>query len=111
MGVAGLLKSELFGLRSTVDSETRRRLDRRNYLYALAEERSPQEDSELTLLSEQLSDLGFASDFRDPYFALFVKRMAKHTQFHKEVLTHEEQKRQDEAADEIIAEILEQEEQ
>jgi len=35
MGIAGLLKSELFGLRSTVDSETLRRLDRRNYLFAL----------------------------------------------------------------------------
>ena len=30
MRVAGLLKSELFGLRSTVDSETLRRMDRRN---------------------------------------------------------------------------------
>lgn len=35
MGISGLLKSDLFGLRSTVDSETLRRLDKRNYLFAL----------------------------------------------------------------------------
>ncbi len=106
MGVTGLLKSELFGLRSTVDSETRRRLDRRNWLYALGPKRTKAQDEELTRLSDELSDLGFASDFRDPYFALFVQKMALRTKFHKDILSPEEQKEQDAIADEIIDEIL-----
>jgi predicted ATPase len=46
MGVTGLLRSELFGLRATVDSETRRRLDRRNFLFAVGDNRSQAEDKE-----------------------------------------------------------------
>ena len=106
MGFAGLLKSELFGLRSTVDTETRRRLDHRNYLYALGNKRTKAQNAELTKLSEELSELGFASDFKDPYLELFVKQMALHTQFHKDVLTPEEQAAQDKAAGAIIDKIL-----
>lgn len=106
MGVAGLLKSELFGLRSTVDSETLRRLDKRNNLFALDGERTQAQDKKLAQLSDELSDLGFASDFKDPYFEMFVKKMAVHTKFHKEVLSPEEQREQDEIADKIINEIL-----
>lgn len=111
MGVTGLLRSELFGLRATVDTETRRRLDRRNFLFALGDNRSRAEDEELTRLSNELSDLGFAtSDFKDPYYAMFVKKMALHTKFHKDTLTPEEQKDQDALANEIIEEILREEE-
>jgi predicted ATPase len=106
MGVTGLLKSEMFGLRSTIDSETQRRLDRRYYLFALDKQRTQEQDAELSLLSKELSDLGFASDFKDPYFAQFVRKMALHTKFHKETLTPEEQQEQDAIADEIIDEIL-----
>jgi predicted ATPase len=109
MGFAGLLKSELFGLRSTVDSETLRRLDKRNYLFALGRKRTQTQNQELAQLSDELSDLGFSSDFKDPYFEMFVKKMAIHTKFHKETLTVDEQKEQDQIADEIIDEILKQE--
>jgi predicted ATPase len=106
MGFAGLLKSELFGLRSTVDTETRRRLDHRNYLYALGNKRSKSQDAEMARLSEELSELGFASDFKDPYLEMFVKQMALRTEFHKDVLTPDEQAAQDQAASAIIDRIL-----
>ncbi|WNM63550.1 AAA family ATPase [Candidatus Nitrospira neomarina] len=109
MGVSGLLKSDLFGLRSTVDSETLRRLDRRNYLFAKGNERTSEENNELARLSDELSDLGFAKDFKDPYYALFVSKMARHTKFHKETLTPAEQQEQDAIADAIIDEILREE--
>lgn len=114
MGVTGLLRSELFGLSATVDSETRRRLDRRNYLFAVSRQRplTSAEDKELTKLSDELSDLGFAtSDFNDPYYAMFVSKMALHTKFHKDILTPEEQQEQDAIAEEIINEILREEEE
>lgn len=110
MGVTGLLKSELFGLSSTLDSETERRLFRRNALFAL-DTRTPEQEQELKKLSDELADLGFAnSDFKDPFYAMFVRKMAKHTQFHKPDLSPEELAAQDALADEIINEILQESE-
>lgn len=106
MGVTGLLKSDLFGLASTLDIETERRLFRRNALFA-QDKRTAAEEAEMRRLSQELADLGFAnSDFKDPFYARFVKKMAKHTRFHKPVLSAEELAEQDAIADEIVAEIL-----
>jgi hypothetical protein len=106
MGVSGLLKSEIFGLSSTVDLETQRRMNRRNLLFALGKKRTKEEDLELTKLSEELADLGFAQDFRDPMYALFVQKMALKTKFQKEILSPEEQAEQDRIAEEVISQIL-----
>lgn len=109
MGVTGLLKSELFGLTSTLDIETERRLFRRNELF-VKQPRTAEEDAELTRLSAELSDLGFSTaDFRDPDYALFVRRMAEHRKFRKPTLSPEEQAEQNKVADEIIDEILREE--
>jgi len=109
MGVTGLLKSELFGLSSTLDIETERRLFRRNELFVKSP-RTPEEDTELSRLSAELADLGFSTaDFRDPDYALFVRKMAQHRRFRKPVLTAEEQAEQDAIADSIIDEILREE--
>jgi hypothetical protein len=109
MGVTGLLKSELFGLSSTLDIETERRLFRRNELF-VKQPRTVEEDAELVRLSAELSDLGFSTaDFRDPDYALFVRRMAHHRRFRKSTLSPEEQAEQNRLADEIIDEILREE--
>lgn len=109
MGVTGLLKSELFGLASTLDIETERRLFRRNELFVKSP-RTIDEDAELTRLSSELADLGFSTaDFRDPDYALFVRKMAQHRRFRKSVLSPEEHAEQDRIADEIIDEILREE--
>jgi len=109
MGVTGLLKSELFGLSSTLDVETERRVFRRNELF-VKPQRTAQEDEELSRLSAELADLGFSvADFRDPDYALFVRKMAQHRRFRKPELTPEEQAEQDRIADEIIEEILREE--
>ncbi|EMM7670206.1 AAA family ATPase [Citrobacter freundii] len=109
MGVTGLLKSDLFGLSSTLDIETERRLFRRNELFVLSP-RSLEEDEELSRLSAELADLGFSTaDFRDPDYAMFVRKMAQHRRFRKPVLTPEEQAEQDTIADLIIDEILREE--
>lgn len=111
MGVTGLLKSDLFGLSSTLDAETERRLHRRNYLFSLDALRTQEENDELTRLSAELADLGFSNaDFKDPYYAMFVRKMAQHTRFHKQALSPAEQAEQDAIADEIIREILAQQE-
>lgn len=109
MGVTGLLKSELFGLSSTLDIETERRLFRRNELFVKSP-RTADEDVELTRLSAELADLGFSTaDFRDPDYALFVRKMAQYRKFRKPTLTPEERAEQDRIASEIIDEILREE--
>jgi hypothetical protein len=109
MGVTGLLKSELFGLSSTLDIETARRLSRRNELF-VKEGRTAEEDAELTHLSAELSDLGFSTaDFRDPDYAMFVRKMAEHRRFRTPVLSPQEQSEQNAIADQIIDEILSEE--
>ncbi|EPF66384.1 AAA family ATPase [Pseudomonas syringae] len=109
MGVTGLLKSELFGLSSTLDIETERRLFRRNELFVKSP-RTSEEEAELSRLSAELADLGFSTaDFRDPDYALFVRKMAQHRRFRKAVLTPEELAAQDAIADSIIEEILSEE--
>lgn len=106
MGVTGLLKSELFGLSSTLDVETERRVFRRNELF-VKQGRMAGEDEELSRLSAELADLGFSvADFRDPDYALFVRKMAQHRRFRKPELSPEEQAEQDRIADEIIEGIL-----
>lgn len=102
MGVTGLLKSDLFGLSSTLDTETERRLFRRNELFVKST-RTGEEDAELSHLSTELADLGFATtDFRDPDYALFVRKMAQHRKFRKPTLTPGEIAEQDRIADAII---------
>ncbi|MDS7695174.1 AAA family ATPase [Acinetobacter soli] len=109
MGVTGLLKSELFGLSSTLDIETERRLFRRNELFVKSY-RTVEENIELSRLSDELADLGFSTaDFRDPDYALFVRKMSQHRRFRKPTLTLEEQAEQNRIADEIIEEILREE--
>jgi predicted ATPase len=106
MGVTGLLKSDMFGLSSTLDVETERRLFRRNELFVKVP-RTPEEEAELSRLSAELADLGFSTaDFRDPDYALFVSKMAKHRRFRKPTLTPEERADQDRIAEEIIEQIL-----
>lgn len=110
MGVTGLLKSELFGLSSTLDIETERRLKRRNDLFVKSP-RTADEEAELTCLSTELADLGFSNaDFRDPDYALFVRKLAEHRKLRRPNLNPEEMAQQDAIADQIIEEILREEE-
>jgi len=92
-----------------LDMETERRLFRRNELLVKLA-RTPDEHAELSRLSTELADLGFStSDFRDPDYALFVRKMAEHRKFRKPTLSPDEQAEQNRVADEIIDEILREE--
>lgn len=109
MGVTGLLKSDLFGLSSTLDPETERRLLRRNELF-VKEPRTADEDAELSRLSAELSDLGFStSDFRDPDYALFVRKMAERSKLRQPNLSPAERAEKEALAADIIDEILREE--
>ena len=109
MGVAGLLKSEIFGLRSTVDPETLKKLDDRFDLYAKGEKRTEIEDAEFQRLSDELVQLGFTRDFRDPYYQEYATAVSKREIFKKPVLSKKEKKEREKIIDEVLDDIFSEE--
>lgn len=105
MGVQGILRN-MFGLRSAVGTQIQDKLDSRARLLALGAERNEVDENELKKLSEELVELGFGREFRDPDYAQFVRAMARRPEFRKPVLSASEQKSQEQLADEILDEIL-----
>lgn len=104
MGVAGLLKSELFGLTSTLDQRTLEDLQRRNDLLAIEGKRllTKGERDELEKLKDYLTDLGFTREYRDPLYQLFIQKMYEARSLPMEqLLTPEQQKVQNDLADQI----------
>lgn len=80
LGVAGILRSELFGLKTIIDRETNKLLDERNRLmYKQSKNEITEEGlSRLEELFEILSNKGFNQNFRDPmYNDYIIERMKK----------------------------------
>jgi predicted ATPase len=107
LGVAGLLTSEMFGLRSTLDSYTLDLLDRKREL-AVADELSHDDLKQLDELNDKLAKLGFVSSHRDPLFESFEKVMTEseeYGQLRKTVLTPEEVRQQQELARKVLKQL------
>lgn len=109
MGVAGLLKSELFGLPSTLDPQTLDDLERRNELIAkkAGEGLTAGEEGELQRLRRYLEELGFSREYRDPMYQLFIEKMYKvKSQPITKLLTPQELAEQEALAESIIKELV-----
>ena len=106
MGFAGILKSELYGLRSTVDPATLKTLDRRYELHAKGDDRTEDETRELQRLAGELADMGFAREFRDPYFEEYVKARTRENKFQEPVLSPEQMREREQLAKQIVDEVL-----
>lgn len=109
MGVAGLLKSELFGLPSTLDPQTLDDLQRRNELLAKKanEGLTAEEGATLERLRRYLEELGFSREYRDPMYQLFVEKMYKaKSQPINKLLTPVELAEQEALAEAIIKELV-----
>jgi predicted ATPase len=114
MGVNGLLRSELYGLRSALDLPTLQKIDARDALRAkqkqLQTEGKDLDDAdrlELIRLSDELASLGFARDFRDPLEQQFADAMARHLGSKTSVvLTPDQLEAQNKLADAVLDEIL-----
>lgn len=72
MGVAAILTSDLFRLRSTLDPDTQDDLDQQRLL-AMKPSLSIQEQNQLREIEERLRGRGFAQTIRDPLYELFLK--------------------------------------
>ena len=105
MGIAGLLTSEVYGLRSDLDSGTLGRLDLRRRL-AVQEDLSEAERKQLTELNEWAESQDFTRTDRDPLYKSFVDAMTAWQErrglLDKQTLTEEERERQQTRAKEVI---------
>ncbi|MEZ4730770.1 MAG: AAA family ATPase [Caldilineaceae bacterium] len=112
MGVAGLLKSEMFGLPSTLDSTTLRQLEERNELFAKKANKglTDVEEEKLARLRDHLDDLGFSREYRDPMYQLFIQKMYEiRSQSLDTLLTREELQQQEALAQAVITELVKRE--
>ena len=107
MGIAAILTSDLFRLRSTVDSDTQRLLDRQRLLGA-QQRLSSSEEAELRSIEHDLRGKGFTQTARDPLYRLFVEAWAKRedpTWRHAAKLTPAQRKARAALADQIVQEL------
>jgi predicted ATPase len=106
IGVEGLLKSELYGLRSTLAPEVLGKLDR-HYLLLGKKDKTDAEQSELMRLATELNELGVSRTHPNPYFEAFANAMARRRSPEPQAqLSKEEIEEQAELADEVLKEVL-----
>ncbi len=105
IGIEGLLKSELYGLRSTLAPEVLDKLDRHYELLGKLD-KTPEEELTLIKLANELNSLHVSRTHPNPYFEHFANAMANRIPTDETVLTKEQIESQTKIADEILAEIL-----
>lgn len=112
MGIAGLLKSDLFGLASTLDQRTLDDLQRRNELLAKQAKSglNPTEQEQLERLRHYLEELGFSREYRDPMYQLFIQKMYEVRSLPmSQLLSSEELQQQEALAEKIVHALVTQE--
>lgn len=107
MGIGALLTSDIYGLRSDLDKETLKLLDKKRRL-ASKFELNETERLELTSLNDMLEDLDFTTSVSDPLYKPFVDAMTQievSEGLQVPVLSREQQDRRKEVAEGIVAKL------
>lgn len=104
IGIEGLLKSELFGLRSSLAPEVLDKIDRHFKLLGKAD-RTAEEDAEALRLAVELNGMGVSLTHPNPYFEDFAKARARHAPQPDLALSKQDIDEQAQLADEILLEI------
>ena len=105
IGVEGLLKSELYGLRSSLAPEVLKDIDAQNRLLGLAK-RTKEQDRELQQANNRLEAIGVNLSHPNPLFDLFAKAVASQPIFQKPILSAMDIATQDRLANEILDGIV-----
>jgi predicted ATPase len=84
MGFQAILTSDFFGLRTTVDKETLKEIDRKREL-GLKEDKTDKERRELALLNEKLGRLDFSNSARDPLYLEYIRAITAAQKEHPEI--------------------------
>lgn len=78
MGFAAILTSDFFGLRSTLDKDTLKKIDKKREL-ALKPEKTDDDRKELDDLNNELGSLDFSHAVRDPLYDEFIRAITEAT--------------------------------
>lgn len=78
MGFAAILTSDFFGLRSTLDKETLKKIDDKREL-ALKPDKTDDDRRMLAELNDELGKLDFSHTIRDPLYAEFIRAITAAT--------------------------------
>lgn len=105
IGIEGLLKSELFGLRSSLAPEVLEKIDRHYQLLGQAD-KTDEEKEEVRRLAFELNNLGVSQTHPNPYFEEFAKALARRTPDPPTDLSRQEIEEQAELADDVLREVL-----
>jgi ABC-type sugar transport system ATPase subunit len=107
MGVDAILTSEIFGLNSTLDSETLNDIIERRKLLVKKEKQqlSEEEENQLNNLSKKLIDIDFNIPFADPLYKDFILTFENLDIYKRTDLTKEEVKERVMIANEIMQKL------
>lgn len=111
LGVSGILTSDMFNLRSDLDSKTLDDLDEHAALFS-KEKLTPKEKQRLADLQDTMRVSGFLDAYSDPYFSAFVKAwVRKHGDnlYKNTFLSDNDREKLNNMTDEILAEIEQEE--
>ncbi|GLZ57785.1 ATP-binding protein [Micromonospora sp. NBRC 107095] len=103
MSIEGVLRSEMYGLRSTLSKQVLALLDEQYAL--LGEDLSDQGRARLSEVSRELNELGIAHTYPNPYFNSFAAALARRRQPGAVRLTEEEMNEQAALSDQILREL------
>jgi predicted ATPase len=78
MGFAAILTSDFFGLRSTLDKETLKKIDDKREL-ALKPDKTDEDRRKLADMNEELGKLDFSHTVRDPLYEEFIRAITAAT--------------------------------
>lgn len=106
LGVVGILRSAMFGLRTTLDLPTQGKLDRRFELVGRGDARNEAENLELRQLSDELAASGFAHEFRDSTYDRFAKALGRVRYAEKPTLSRQEIRELDREAEQVVQQLL-----
>ena len=113
LGIAGVLMSDLFGFRSIMAPEIADKIARKHRLIAKEDQRSADEEGELSRLRQELREVDLSAIHPDPLYARFVKRILEREVEHvfdKPVLSPEETEELDKLTREVLDELMTDEE-
>ena len=109
IGVEGLLKSDLYGLRSTLAPEVLEKVDR-HYQLLGKPKKSAAEKAEVMQLADELNKLAVSLTHPNPYFESFAYAMARRRPARSVMsMTREQIEEQAKLADDLMKELLDEE--
>lgn len=84
LGFAAILTSDFFGLRSTLDKDTLKKIDKKREI-ALKHKKTENDRKELDRLNSELGRLDFSHAVRDPLYEEFIRAITAATKDHPQL--------------------------